>query len=91
MGVYPWAMYNSPPFDVCTNFVDELPFFFDELGSELDIISATKNLTFPVGFFVGCIDFFRSRTSRGIRIWGKGVAVWGCLFRINLNYTFASH
>lgn len=59
VGVYPWAMYNSPPFDVCTNFVDELPFFFDELGSELDIISATKNLTFPVGFFVGCINFFR--------------------------------
>ena len=60
VGVYPWAMYNGPPFDVWPNFVDERTFFFDELGSELDIISATKILTFAAGFFVVCINFFRT-------------------------------
>lgn len=54
-------MYNSRSFDVCTIFIDESLFLFDELRSELDIISSTEILTFAAGFFVFCIDFFRSR------------------------------
>ena len=84
-------MYNSPRLDEERIFIDESLFFFDELRPKIDIISATEILTFEPGFFVVCIDLFRSRTSCGIRIYGNGVCPFGRLFRMILNYTFASH